>query len=143
VNGISPAGVAIAFWRWAWICAGVLALAGGFILIGWRVGWWFTAQDVTRQARVVQNNYATQEGYISAITDDVAQLDGVIASEPGAADASALRAQAIGIGNQACLEASYLTGSVPVTPTMKSWISGNCYAGAVSLTSPLRNGTGN
>jgi hypothetical protein len=101
---------------------------------------WLPTALLTRQAHVVQNNYATQEGYITAITNDVASLDGVIAEESGSPDAAALRAQAIGIGNQACLEASYLTGSVPLVPSVRSWIAANCSAGAVSLASPIRTG---
>jgi hypothetical protein len=122
-----------------------LIVIGGIVnLIGWQVGWWYQTQNVTRQAHLVQNNFATQEGYISAISNDVANLDGVVAQEGGnPPNLQALRVEALGIGNQACLEASYLTGSVPLQPTMATWIKVNCSAGTVSLTSPLRNGTGN
>jgi hypothetical protein len=92
----------------------------------------------------VQNNYNTQEGYLAAISNDVATIDGLTVqagSDP--ADSAALKSQAIGVGDQACLEASYLTGSVPVPASMKSWININCSAGSVSLTSPLMKGAGN
>ena len=110
------------------------------VLIGWQVGWWFTAQNVTRRAHITQNQYNTQEGYISAISNDVANLDGIVAQEPGSADQAALRAQAVAVGDQACLEASYLTGSVPPPASMKTWINRNCEAGALSPTSNIRNG---
>jgi len=143
----TPAGVIRGTWRWfpAWVVVifAVMLVGGGVTLIGWQANWWFANQDSTRQAHLVQNNYNTQEGYISAIGNDVAQLDGVIAQEGGSPDAAALRAQAIGIGNQACLESSYLTGSVGVPASMQSWIGANCSAGAVSPSSPLMNGSGN
>lgn len=124
----------------ALIILGILGLS----IAGWQLNWWFANHNATRQAHLVQNNYNTQEGYLQAIGNDVASLDGLVAQEgSNPADAAALRAQAIGVGDQACLEASYLTGSVPVPSSMKSWINANCSAGAVSITSPLRNGTGN
>ena len=140
---ITPASVMTAFWRWFGVGVLALALVAALVVASWRAHWWFANQNTTRQAHLVQNNYNTQEGYISAISSDVAQLDGVIAQEPGAPDPASLRAQAIAIGNQACLEAGYLTGSVPVPASMKGWIGGNCSAGAVSPASPLMKGTGN
>jgi hypothetical protein len=108
------------------------------------LNWWFANHNATRQAHLVQNNYNTQEGYLAAISNDVATIDGLTVqagSDP--ADSAALKSQAIGVGDQACLEASYLTGSVPVPASMKSWININCSAGSVSLTSPLMKGAGN
>lgn len=139
MDDITPASVMAGFWKW--FGTGVLALV---LLAGlWQAGWIFSNANTTRNAHQVQNNYNTQEGYISAIGNDVAQIDGIVAQIPAASDRAALRSQAIAVGDQACLEASYLTGSVPVPASMKSWIAANCSAGAVSPSSPLMKGTGN
>jgi len=139
-GGPTPASVFTGFWKWFGVGVFALAIGAAVVLGGWRAHWWFAGQNSTRQAHLVQNNYNTQEGYITAITNDVSQLDGVVAQEPGAPNQADLRTEAIGIGNQACLEASYLTGSVPLQPSMKAWIAANCDAGAVSLASPIRKG---
>jgi hypothetical protein len=120
------------------IGAGVVIVA--VVLVGWNVGWWFTAQNVNRRAHITQNQYNTQEGYLSAISNDVANLDGIVAQEPGSPNQAALRAQAEAVAGQACLEANLLTGSVPVPASMATWIKTNCQAGALSPTSSVRTG---
>jgi hypothetical protein len=139
-NRMDPDEVLGTFWRWWKVWLTGLLLIAALVIGGWRAGWWFASQNSTRQAHLVQNNYNTQEGYISAISNDVATIDGLIAQEPGAPNAAQIRVQVLGVGNQACLEASYLTGSVPVPASMKAWIAANCSAGAVSPASPLRTG---
>ncbi len=135
---------------------GAVVVIALVVLAGWRVGWWFTDQNVTRRARItqnqyntqeatrnahlVQNNYNTQEGYLSAISNDVANLDGIVVQEPGSPNQAALRSQAEAVAGQACLEANLLTGSVPTPASMQTWIKTNCQAGALSPTSDIRTG---
>jgi hypothetical protein len=144
MSEITPASVITAFWKWFGTGVLALVLITGAVVGMWQAGWIFTNANATRQAHLVQNNYNTQEGYIAAIGGDVAQIDGVIAQIPSAGSSKAADlAEALGIGNQACQEASLLTGSVPAPASMRSWIAANCSAGAVSPASPIRTGTGN
>lgn len=94
------------------------------------------------QASGAQDNFGTQEGYIqqvnrdvSSVVDDIASLQSDVAPGPAfyqdEADAAA---------NDACSTAVLLTGSVPESPSMKSWIAVNCSAGSMSATSPIRSG---
>lgn len=137
------------FWSLA-AAAVVIALAIG----AWQGGWFVAnaantksyelhQKQTDQQAHLAQNNFGTQEGYITQITNDVSAVDSDLAEAQGAPNAAALRTAALGYANQACQLANLLTGSVTASSSMTSWISGNCSAGSVSLQSPIRNGSGN
>lgn len=138
------------------VAASVIGIVGVVLAVMaiWNLGW-FAAnaantrayqlhqKQVDQQAHLAQGNYGTQEGYITAISNDVAAVDSEIVQIPGAPNAAVLKVAALGYAQQACQEANLLTGSVPVPASMQSWIKANCSAGSVSLDSPIRNGKGN
>lgn len=128
-----------------WFVAVVAATAVVVTLIVgiWAGGWFFTDANTTRQAHNAQNNFGAQEGYITEVTNDIGVIDGIIASYPsdGAQRADDL-ARLRGYGNKACQAASLLTGSVSYPLSMHQWIARNCSAGALSPSSPIRQGRG-
>ena len=136
---ITPATVWSGFWRW--LSVGILALAvlGGVIYAGSQFGWWLQGQAIQHQSNNIRNNYATQESYVSQLSGYVSSIDGIAVQEGGTSgqQLADLRAQALGIGNQACQVASQI--SIPLGAD-SAWVHANCSAGAVALTSPLRKG---
>lgn len=138
-DDVTPGSVMSGFWRWAGIGVFAVLLLTGIIVGGQKLGFWLDTQSVHHQSNVIRQNYATQQsdlqqmtGYISTVTTIQAQEDG--ASGQQLAD---LKAQALGIGNQACQVASQL--SIPLGAEA-GWVRINCSNGVVALTSPLRKG---
>jgi len=91
----------------------------------------------------IQGNSDVQQGYVNAISSDVATVDSYIVQAQGAPNQAMMISAAVGYGNQACLEASYLTGSYHIAPQMQDWINANCSGGALRPDSPIRSGKGN
>jgi hypothetical protein len=92
---------------------------------------------------VIQGNSNVQQGYIEAIQADVTAVDTYLIDATGAPNRAAMISAAVGYGNQACLEASYLTGTYTMSSQMRSWIDTNCSGGVVRIDSPIRSGKGN
>ena len=133
--GITPTDVAVQFWRWFWVGIGALVLAAGLILGGWAAGWWFTAQNATRQAELTQNGYANQTTLRQQVTSQLAQVDTITTqiAEAGS-DASlvtALKAQRMSIAGIACSDAAQISGT-PLPAQQAQWVSTNCADGTVS-----------
>jgi hypothetical protein len=141
---------------WEFFPVGVnfLVIAAIFITAivigGQHLGFWLDNQDIqhaqqTQKARnkIIQGNSNVQQGYIEAISTDVTAVDTYLIDATGSPNRAAMIAAAVGYGNQACLEASYLTGTYTMPAQMQSWISANCSGGAVRIDSPIRSGKGN
>lgn len=111
------------------IAAVVVVLGGVVTLVAWRAGWWFTNQDNARTNHMVQNGYANQSGLLSALENDIQTVDGMTGHD------SAIVAQRIAIGNDACKAASQITISLG---TSAAWVKANCAGPAVSAGSALR-----
>lgn len=122
---------------------GVLLL--GFVIKGLYTGYWnLQFSNTQHAAQNIQRSYNVQHGYQTAITNYVTAATNDIADMQGAPDAAALKVEAIDAGDQACNTALLLIPSALSVPTeMQSWINGNCSAGTLSLTSPIRTGNGN
>lgn len=123
------------------LVAGVAILVIGIALtfIGWQAGWWFTAQNATRQYQVTQNGTSNQETLRAQITSklaDVASITAQIAATKDPAEGGALKAQRAAIAGIACSDAANITG-VALPPQQAQWISVNCSDGSVSPSSPL------
>lgn len=138
-SDITPGSVMSGFWKWAGVVALALALITAIIIGGQKLGFWLDTQNVRHQSNVIRLNYATQRsdlqqmtGYISTVTSIQVQEDS--ASGQQLAD---LKAQALGIGNQACQVAAQL--SIPLGAET-GWVRTNCTNGVVSTASPLRKG---
>ncbi len=141
---------------WEFFPAGVnYLIIGLFLLAGLVLGVqqiFFAADNQTirhtqqtQKARndIVQNSSNVQQGYVEAISTDVATIDSYIAESVGAPNRALMISAAVGYGNQACLEATHLTGSYGVSQQMQDWIDTNCSGGALRLDSPIRTGKGN
>jgi hypothetical protein len=142
---VTPARTIIKIWQWSPVAVigSIVAFAVilPVVIIGWQVGWWFTAQNAQRQAHVVQSNYNVQEGYVSRISDDVGAIDANIATAGSTPDAG-MTAQNIHSGSDACHYASLLVpGEVTVDPSMAQWIRVNCAVGALAPTSTVYKGS--
>ena len=88
-DSLTPAGVITGFWRWFWVGLLGLALLLALILGGWRLGWWFTEQNVNRQAHVTQEGYANQQGQLAALDNDLTTITGIdvqLRTSPAAAE---------------------------------------------------------
>ena len=118
----TPTEVATAFWRWFWIGAAGLALLTGLIIGGWQLGWWFQAQNATRQAENTQNGYSNQVTLRQQVT-----------AQPGAA-VPALEAQRAAVAAIVCADAAQVTGT-PLPAQQAQWAARNCTAGIVSPSS--------
>jgi hypothetical protein len=117
----------------------IIVLAAILTLVGWRIGWWFTAQNATRQAQVTQNGYSNQTTLRQQVTSklaDVAAITSQIAAAKDPAEVSALKDQRAAIAGIACSDAAQITGT-PLPAQQAQWVSANCSDGSVSPGSPL------
>jgi predicted negative regulator of RcsB-dependent stress response len=138
MSDITPATVAIAFWRWLWIGIGALVVLSLLAVGGWRAGWWFRDQNVNRQTQLLHGSYSYQSAEqadlsqkIADIAAETIQMAGVSPSSLQYAD---LHAQRLGEAQLACQDAAQIT-AIPAAET--GWVRANCLAGAVNPSSPL------
>lgn len=140
MSDLTPADVAVTFWRWFWVGAGALALITGLIIGGWQLGWWFQAQNATRQAQNTQNGYANQTTLRQQVTSQLAQVESIttqIAEAGGDRSlVTALKVQRASIAGTVCEDASEISGT-PLPSQQAQWVTANCAAGTVSPQSPL------
>jgi hypothetical protein len=116
-----------------------LLVVAGVVVGAWQAGWWFQTKDIQRQSNVIRLNYATQESYLSELSQYIGTIDGIESEEAqtSGTQLADLQAQALSTGNQACALVPQLSISLGAD---QSWVSANCQAGAVSPGSPLRKG---
>lgn len=118
----------------------VIALGAILTLVGWQVGWWFTAQNATRQYQVTQNGVSNQDTLRAQITDKLGTVTTITTqiAEAGndQAEVSALKAQRAAIAGIVCSDAAQITG-VPLPAQQAQWVVTNCQDGAVSPGSSL------
>ncbi len=142
MNDITPGRVYRETGRWFGpvLIAGLAVLAIALILglAGWQAGWWFTAQNATRQYQVTQNGTGNQHTLRDQISSKLADVTGITV-QLGTADPGqkpALRAQRAAIAGIVCSDADQVTG-VSLPPDQAQWVSKNCSAGVLSPGSPL------
>ena len=121
------------------LVAGIAIVVIGIVLafIGWQAGWWFTAQNATRQYQVTQNgtgNQHTLRDQITARLADVAGITVQIAQHPD--QAAALKVQRAAFAGIVCSDADQVTG-VPLPADQAKWVTANCAAGSLSPSSLL------
>lgn len=138
-DNITPAGVVSAFWRWFWVGIGALVLIAGLILGGWAAGWWFTAQNTTRQAELTQNGYSNQTTLRQQVTSNFATLTSIdVQIAQAAGDPSMiteLKTERAATGDTICADAAQVTGT-PLPQQQAAWVSANCANGTLSPQSP-------
>jgi hypothetical protein len=111
-----------------------LIVIGAIVFGGWRVGWWFKEQNVERQAHVFRQSYANQErlredltekiGTVLTIEAQIAELEPRTEGE----DIAKLQAQARGVLDIACHDASQISGD-ELSLEQSSYIAANCQLG--------------
>lgn len=118
----------------------VIVLGAILTLVGWRIGWWFTAQNATRQYQVIQNGTGNQDTLRAQIASQLANVTTITTqiAEAGndPAEVSALKDQRAAVAGIACSDAAQITG-VPLPSQQAQWVSVNCSDGTVSPGSPL------
>lgn len=143
-DDITPARVYRETGRWFGpaLTVGIVLIILGTILgvVGWRIGWWFTAQNATRQYQVIQNgdsNQSTLRAQITSKLGDVTTITTEIAA-PGTSqgEAAALKDQRAAVAGIACSDAAQITG-VSLPAQQAQWVSVNCSDGSVSPSSSL------
>lgn len=144
MDDITPNNVYRETGRWfgpvAIVLAAVFVIGLGLTFAGWKVGWWFTAQNATRQYQVIQNGVSNQDTLRAQITSQLATVTTITTqiAETGndPAEVSALKAQRAAVAGIACSDAAQITG-VPLPAQQAQWVSVNCSDGTVSPGSPL------
>ena len=143
MNDITPGQVYRETGRWFGpalvVGLAVLALALILGLVGWRAGWWFAAQNATRQYQVTQNGTSNQEtlrAQVTAKLADVANVTSQIAATKDSGEVAALKDQRAAIAGIVCSDAAQITG-VPLPAGQAAWVKSNCSDGSVSPGSPL------
>lgn len=116
----------------------IIVLAAILTLVGWRIGWWFTAQNNTRQAQLTQNGYSNQTTLRSQVTEKLSEVASMTTQADAASgqQAADLKAQRMAIANIVCGDAAQITG-VPLPADQAAWVKSNCSDGSVSPGSPL------
>jgi hypothetical protein len=130
-DDITPASVMAGFWRWFGVGVLALALLAALIVGGWRAGWWFAAQNATRQSELIQNGYSNQSTLRQQVTAQLANVNQItvqIAAHPSLA--GPLKAQRASVAATVCQDASEITGT-PLPAQQAQWVAGNCSAGSL------------
>jgi len=135
---MTPAEVAIGFWRWFWVGIAGVVIVAGIVIGGWQANWWFASHNVNRQTRLLHNSYsyqsAEQSDLAQKISDVLTETTQMAALSPASQQYADLHAQRLGEANLACADASQIT-AIPADET--GWVRANCQAGSVSPSSPL------
>ena len=135
---MGPGQVMATFWKWAGVGVFGLAVVTGLIIGGWQLGWWFQAQNATRQAQNTQNGYSNQSTLRQQVTAQLATVETITTQRAAAGTdqsvTAALRAQRMGIASIVCADAAQISGT-PLPAEQAQWVSVNCSAGTVSPSS--------
>ena len=122
------------------LIAVVFVIGVAVTFAGWRVHWWFAAQDATRQYQVTQNGTSNQDTLRAQVTSQlgtVATITTQIAAAKGdQSEISALEDQRAAVATIACQDAAQISG-VPLPAQQAQWVSINCSDGNVSPRSSL------
>jgi hypothetical protein len=123
-------------------CVAVLVVAA-IVLVGWQVGWWFSNQNVNRQAQQTQNGYSNQTTLHQQVTQNIATITSLTSQIDGTANAQQaadLKAQRAAVAGTACEDASEVSSADPLPASQRQWASANCSDGALSPNSSLYEG---
>jgi hypothetical protein len=124
------------------LAVGLAVLAVGLILtlVGWRAGWWFAAQNATRQYQVTQNGTGNQDTLRAQVTTQLANVTTITTQIAAAgsdpSEVSALKSQRMAVAGIACSDAAQISG-VPLPVQQAQWAGVNCSDGNVSPGSSL------
>ena len=118
----------------------VIVLGAVLTLVGWQVGWWFTAHNATRQAEMIQNGYSNQSTLRSQVTSKLADVTAITvqiaATKDDPAEVAALEDQRAAVAGIVCSDAAQITGT-PLPAQQAAWASANCSSGDLSPGSTL------
>jgi hypothetical protein len=118
-----------------------LALLGGIVFVGWRVGWWFKTQDTQRQDQMYDQSYGRQTALKDQVTKNVALVLAITGqiSQGDPADTAPLQAQRKAVVSMVCADAARINPTNPLTGDQAAFVAANCLAGSISPSSPYNN----
>ena len=137
---VTPGTVMSSFWRWSGVAVLMAAVIVAIVLGGWQAGWWFSNQNVNRQAEQTQNGYSNQTTLRQQVTANIATADSIttqIAEAGNAGQVAALKAQRAAVAATACMDASEVSSADPLPAGQQQWATVNCSNGVVSPSSSL------
>lgn len=138
-DGYTPGEFWSGFGKWVGTAIALLLLGALVILIGWRVGWWFSNQNATRSYQQTQNGTSNQDTLRAQINTGMVNLTAEGVSAAKAAGNTGLVGQ-IKVEEAAqagilCSDMQQVTG-VALPPQQLAWYNANCSMGVVAPTSP-------
>jgi hypothetical protein len=136
---ITPASVMAGFWRWFGVGVLALALLAALIVGGWRAGWWFAAQNATRQNSLIQHGVSNQESQEAQMTSGISTVLNITTqmTQASGQELADLQAQRLGVARVACQNAAQITN---IPAQQAGWVRQNCLDGTVNPASPLNQG---
>ena len=112
-----------------------LAVIAAVVVGGWQAGWWFTAQNVQKQAHINRTSYEAQKTYRDKIVADqttIATITAQIADPSTTTDQKqALTAQRTAVVNEVCQVATNLTAS-DLPTVIVTFVTSNCPEGTLA-----------
>jgi hypothetical protein len=125
---------------WAGGTLAVLVVLVGVPLGGWQAGWWFKAQNTTRQNELIQNGYSNQLTLRQQVAEKFSEVENIGVQLAKAGNDTSLTpsllAQRASIAGIVCQDAAEITGT-PLPADQAAWVGANCANGTLSPNSSL------
>lgn len=138
-DDITPGEFWNGFGRWIGTACALVLIAFLVILVGWRVGWWFSNQNATRGYQQTQNGTSNQDTLRTQITSGMTSLtaEGVQAAQAkgNSGLVGQIKVEEAAQAGTLCSDMQQVTG-VSLPPQQVAWYNANCSMGVVSPTSP-------
>lgn len=129
------------YWEWAGTLVGLsiitILLAVPVLLVGWKVGGWFSVQDETRQGQIIQNGYSNQQSQRGELAHEIAVTEGITAQIDKGGPATylnGLKGQRSATVSLACQAAVQINSPLPADQA--AFVKTNCQDGSISPSSP-------
>jgi len=140
MTDIGPRDVTAVAKQWWRMALAVLLIGAAVVLGGWQAGWWFTQQNVNRQAHLIQSGYANQVSLDAQIHNDFQSIAAETVQIDGAAgkQRADLIAQRLSTADDLCDKAQQVNPAVPLPSDEAAFVKANCADGTVPPDAPIR-----